>query len=129
MHGLEESIVRMAQCLMTLPCDKLQCMESTTRQLTSEQVGFIRNTLELARLDDRSSAPHIGLVEYFFESWRKHSLATRLVIIDRVVELSNGGDWPGGIPLRIAADDSCDVRRFAVAETPQARECVDVDSV
>ena len=107
MEGLEQSIAELADAIAAMPPEELRRLEKNTQQLTPEQTEFVRFTLESAVLDDRLPTNQLELFEYFFESWWKHSLATKLVVIDRVIELSSGGVWPGDIPLRDATADSC----------------------
>ncbi len=107
MQGLEESIGVMADALMAMPREELRRLERNTQQLTPEQVDFVRFTLESALRNYRLPTHQLALLEYFLESWWKHSLATKLVVIDRVIELSDGDVWPGGISLRDAAADRC----------------------
>lgn len=108
MQGLEESIGVMADALMAMPREELRRLEKNTQQLTPEQTDFVRFTLESVLLDDRLPIHRLSLFEYLFDSWSRHSLATRLVAIDRIIELSNGGVWPGDIPLRDAMANRCD---------------------
>lgn len=105
MQGLEESIGEMDDALMAMSREELCRLEKNTQQLTPEQTDFVRFTLESALLYDRLPPHRLALLEYFFESWWKHSLATKLVVIDRVIELSDGDVWPGDIPLRDAKAD------------------------
>lgn len=107
MQGLEKSIGEMADALMAMPREELRRLEKATEQLTPEQTDFVRFTLESSLLDERLPTHRLALLEYFFESWWQHSLATKLVVIDRIIDLSHGGVWPGDIPLRDAASDAC----------------------
>lgn len=108
MEELEESIGEMAAALMAMPREELRHLEKNLRQLTLEQVQFVLSTLESAQHEDHVPALRLTLLEQFFESWWKHSMATKLVVIDRIIELSNGGVWPGGIPLLHTKADICD---------------------
>lgn len=106
MQGLEKSIGEMADALMAMPREELRRLEETMRQLTPEQIDFVRSTLASALLDERHPTHRLALLEYFFESWWRHSLATKLVVIDRIIEISNGEVWPGDLPLRYAIADA-----------------------
>lgn len=105
MQRLEESIYEMTGALDALPQAGRRRLEESMQQLTAEQIDFVRSALESALLDDHLPTHQLALLEHFFESWWKHSLATKLVVIDRVIELSDGGTWPGEIPLRHAMSD------------------------
>lgn len=105
MRGFEKSIGEMGEALMAMPREPLRHLETTMQRLTREQIEFVRSTLGSALLDDRLSTHRLTLLEHLFESWWDQSLATKLVLIDYVVELSERSAWPGGMPQRNARAD------------------------
>lgn len=107
MKEFEESIGEMASALMTMPREELRRLEKTLQQLTSEQINFVIRTMKSAQIDCSVPARQLALLNQFFESWWKHSLAKKLVVIDCIIELSHGGVWPGGIPLSLAKTGAC----------------------
>ena len=98
MQALENATKEIEDGLLTMPRAEVRALERTLRRLYPEQIGFVRETLERARLDDRITIREFRFLEYFFEKWWTHSLPTKLAIIARVTNLSDAGGWPGVLP-------------------------------
>lgn len=103
MQALENATKNIEQELLVMPREELRRVERALRRLYPEQINFVRETLERARLEDSISSREFRFLEYFFEKWWTHSLPTKLAIIARVTSLSDTGIWPGTLPDRGAA--------------------------
>ncbi len=75
-------------------------LDQTLRQLSAEQLGFIRSTLNSTTVNGQVPTHQLELLKYFVKSWWKHSLPAKLVIIDRLIEIADGVRWPEDNALR-----------------------------
>jgi hypothetical protein len=90
----------MERALGHVPYASLRRLERSLKQLTLERQIYVRQTLLGCRGKLRSTPPELDLLEHMFDRWWIHGLATKLVMIARVVRLSEGEGWPGDpIPI------------------------------
>ena len=101
MQALEHSIKQTDEVLMAMPPERLSRLGDAMQRLTPQQIAFIRCTLEWALQEGHLSRAERTTLEFFFETWWKHALATKVAVIEQVIELSHGGNWPGDIESEI----------------------------
>ena len=98
MYPLEHSIDEMTDVISDLPGEGFRQVEASLRQLTREQVLFVRDALKIARREERMPVHRISFIEYLLQEWWEHSLATKLAVVTRVISLSDTQSWPGDAP-------------------------------
>ncbi len=94
MQALERSFEGATEAIRNLAKDELRRLEDCLRQLSRAQILFVRDTLEVARLEERIPLHHISFLEYLLQEWWEHSIETKLAVILRVVSISDSGVWP-----------------------------------
>ena len=99
-QALENSIRRMNKSLSMMELTDIARLDQTLRQLSAEQLGFIRSTLNSTTVNGQVPTHQLELLKYFVKSWWKHSLPAKLVIIDRLIEIADGVRWPEDNALR-----------------------------
>ena len=88
-QNIEQEILNTEQMIAGLPASEVRALEKSLRNLTPSQRACVTDTLR--RLQDGNAlAPrYLQLLEYFFDRWSGHSLATKLVLIGRIARLSS----------------------------------------
>ncbi len=109
MQDIEQEILNTEEMIAGLPVSEVRALEKSLRNLTPGQRARVTDTLHRLR-DGNALAPrYLQFLEYFFDRWSGHSLATKLVLIGRLARLSSEtvldeaaspGDFPGlfGLP-------------------------------
>ncbi len=95
MKTLERDTATVDGLIQVMPFSTVRGLARSLRQLTLEQQLFVRRTLLDARANGRWPEQQLDLLEYLFDRWYAHGLATKLVVISYVTRLSDGEPWPG----------------------------------
>ena len=93
MHLLRGAVQAMDEVLRTLTHEEERRLERSLARLSSEQIVFVRDTLQRARRERCLPVQELNLLEYCFEKWWAHSLATKMAILDRIAGLSGSPTW------------------------------------
>lgn len=103
MHMLQGAVHAMDEVLRTLTQEEERRLERSFARLTPEQIVFVRDALRRARRERCLPMHELNLMEYCFEKWWAHSLATKMAILDRIALLSGSPTW-----LTIWTDDEAE---------------------
>lgn len=95
MSHFQQSVEEMAEAILSLPPEELRRLERSLERLTSEQIHFACRAMRTAIIADRLPLAELRQLEHGIERWWVHSLPAKLVLIARIVELSERSDWPG----------------------------------
>jgi hypothetical protein len=96
---LEQDILNTEQVIARLPSAQIRNLDRSLRNLSPAQRAYVANSLRSLQDDKTMSPRYLQLLEYFFEKWSSHGLATKLVLISRITRLSSGAlqaSIPGG---------------------------------
>ena len=80
--------------------DAIEAAEDKIRHLPTSEVRRLRDSMQLppaglgdilerSRVTGRITAREFNLIEYFIETWSRHSLSTKMAILARITALSN----------------------------------------
>lgn len=80
--------------------DAIEAAEDKIRHLPTSEVRRLRDSMQLppaslgdilehSRVTGRITAREFNLIEYFIETWTRHSLSTKMAILARITALSN----------------------------------------
>lgn len=100
MQSLEQEMLKTEQLLNGLPPAQVRNLERALRTLSPAQRAYVTTLLHNLERDSTLSRRYLQLLEHFFEKWSGHSLATKLVLISRITELSSQrvpAEAPGGV--------------------------------
>ena len=103
MHMLRGAVHAMEEVLGTLTQEEERRLERSVARLAPEQIVFVRDALRRARRERCLPVHELNLLEYCFEKWWAHSLATKMAILDRIALLSGSPTW-----LTIWTDDKAE---------------------
>jgi hypothetical protein len=102
---LEQEIVETEETISSLSPNQIRSLEKTLRALSPAQRHRVAETLTRARENGSLPSRYLHLLEHFFEKWSSHSLATKLVLINRISHLAaEASDVApaGGLPEALA---------------------------
>lgn len=88
MQTLERDIQDAERLIAGMPVPQARKLEKSLRQLSPAQRAYVAGTLRQVQDDQTLPARYLQFLEYFFEKWSSHSLATKLVLIDRITRLA-----------------------------------------
>ncbi len=89
-HWKEE----MVSAIRNIPDRDLEELERLLQNLTPGQIEHVCATMERMFMEDRVSLSEYRFLDYLFEKWRSHSLATKLALVAFIRTLSDTGSWP-----------------------------------
>ena len=89
MHTIEQEILNTEQMIAGLPAAEVRALEKSLRNLTPSQRACVTDTLRRVQGGSTLSPRYLQLLEHFFDKWSGHGLATKLVLIGRIGQLSS----------------------------------------
>jgi len=85
---LEQEILNVEQAIAGLPAAQVWALERSLRNLSPAQRAYVAGSLRNLEANKTVSPRYLQLLEHFFDRWSGHSLATKLVLINRLIRLS-----------------------------------------
>ncbi len=94
MQRLRQWKEEMVSAIRNIPDKDLEELERHVQYLTPEQVEYVCTTMERMFMENRVSFGEYRFLDYLFEKWRSHNLATKLALVAFIRTLSDTTSWP-----------------------------------